>query len=109
MLAQFRRRIFKILYFVMQWITSPGTTTATQLMNIPLQSPRNLVRTLQNESILHIFSNQIIAPSGNQCSPMEEAELVTPSRSFNIVMAVQFALILVATAFSMYDYFYPRS
>ncbi|KAJ7880828.1 hypothetical protein B0H13DRAFT_2345435 [Mycena leptocephala] len=41
--------------------------------------------------------------SGNQCCAPEEAELLAPSRSFNIVIAVQFVLIFTATALSLYD------
>ncbi|KAJ7135933.1 hypothetical protein C8R44DRAFT_769307, partial [Mycena epipterygia] len=47
-------------------------------------------------------------PSSYRCYTLEEAEMLAPSRSFNIVMAVQFVLILTATALWLYDYFHPR-
>ncbi|KAJ7868322.1 hypothetical protein B0H13DRAFT_2351472 [Mycena leptocephala] len=43
--------------------------------------------------------------SGSQCSALEEAEPLTPSWSLNIIMTIQFVLILTATALSLYDYF----
>ncbi|KAJ7806176.1 hypothetical protein B0H13DRAFT_2387254 [Mycena leptocephala] len=48
-------------------------------------------------------------PTGSQCCAPAEAELLAPSQSFNIAMAVQFILILAATVFSLYEYIYPRS
>ncbi|KAJ7868319.1 hypothetical protein B0H13DRAFT_2281026 [Mycena leptocephala] len=47
--------------------------------------------------------------SGYQCSPLEEVELLTPSRRFNIIMSAQLILILTATALSLYEYLDPRS
>ncbi|KAJ7794401.1 hypothetical protein B0H13DRAFT_2512498 [Mycena leptocephala] len=43
--------------------------------------------------------------SGSQCSAHEEAEPLAPSWSLNIIMTIQFVLILTATALSLYDYF----
>jgi hypothetical protein len=51
------------------------------------------------------MSDQFTVPNGRQCCALEEAELLAPSRNFNIVIAVQVVLILVATALSLYDYF----
>jgi hypothetical protein len=53
----------------------------------------------------------IIIPdaSGYQYCTLEEVELLAPSRSFNIILAVRFVLILVATVLSLYEYLYPRS
>jgi hypothetical protein len=60
---------------------------------------------------IHSSPRLIIIPdaSGYQCCSLEEVEMLAPSRSFSVVMAVQFVLILTAIALSMYDYFYPRS
>jgi hypothetical protein len=64
----------------------------------------------KNQRVLP-FPPLIIIPDSNgyQCSPREEAELLTPSRRFNIIMSVQLVLILTATALSLYEYLYPRS
>jgi hypothetical protein len=62
-------------------------------------------------SQVHSLSPLIIIPdaSGSQCSAHEEAELLAPSWSLNIIMTVQFVFILTATVLSIYDYFCPRS
>jgi hypothetical protein len=53
----------------------------------------------------------IIIPdmSVSQCCALEEVEMLAPSQTFNIVMAVHFVFILTATALSLYEYFYPHS
>jgi hypothetical protein len=53
--------------------------------------------------------NIIPDSGGYQCCTLEEAELLAAFRSLNIVMSVQFVLILVATVLSMYEGFNPCS
>jgi hypothetical protein len=52
---------------------------------------------------------KLAGPSVYKCCALEEAELLAPSWSLNIAMAVQVVLIFIATGLPLYDYFYPRS
>jgi hypothetical protein len=78
-------------------------------MRVTLKFPTYLVRTPNNESIPRLPLAIIPVASVHQCCTIEGSELSASSLSFNIVMVLQFLLILTATALSLHDYFYPRS
>jgi hypothetical protein len=78
-------------------------------MKLPLQLPRNVVRTLPTSPLFAFPLTKFTVPSVYRPYALEEAELLALSWSFNIIISVQFVLILTATALSLYDYLQPRS
>jgi hypothetical protein len=81
------------------------TISSPRLMKLPLQLPRNPVRTLPTSPFFAFPLTKFTVPSVCHPYDLEEADLLAPSWSFNIIISVQFALILTATALSLYDYF----